>query len=259
MTSIILLRDGRIFGRGRGFALRPGTRTVDVRGLLVTRGFTDIHVHLREPGFSSKETILTGTRAAAHGGFTTVCAMPNLNPVPDCPENLEKELEIIRRDAVVEVLPYASITKGRKGRELVDFAALQGRCVAFSDDGSGVQDGEVMLKAMREAAALGCIIAAHCEDDSLLGGGYIHKGRYCLEHGHRGICAESEWKQIERDLELCARTGCRYHVCHISTARSVELIREAKATGVRVSCETAPHYLLLCEDDLMEECKLVIR
>ena len=249
----ILLRDGRIFGRGRGFALRPGTRTVDVRGLLVTRGFTDIHVHLREPGFSSKETILTGTRAAAHGGFTTVCAMPNLNPVPDCPENLEKELEIIRRDAVVEVLPYASITKGRKGRELVDFAALQGRCVAFSDDGSGVQDGEVMLRAMREAAALGCIIAAHCEDDSLLGGGYIHKGRYCLEHGHRGICAESEWKQIERDLELCARTGCRYHVCHISTARSVELIREAKATGVRVSCETAPHYLLLCEDDLMED------
>lgn len=249
----ILIRDGIVFGRGSGFELRPGTRTVDVRGCLVTRGFADIHVHLREPGYSYKETILTGTRAAARGGFTTVCAMPNLDPVPDCPENLEKELEIIRRDAVVEVLPYAAITKGRKGCELVDFAALQDRCVAFSDDGSGVQDGEVMLKAMQEAARLDCIIAAHCEDNSLLHGGYIHDGRYCAEHGHRGISSESEWRQIERDLELCERTGCRYHVCHVSTARSVELIREAKARGVRVSCETAPHYLLLCDDDLRED------
>ena len=249
----ILIRDGVVFGRGNNFDLRPSTRIVDARGLLVTKGFTDLHVHLREPGFTSKETILTGTRAAARGGFTTVCAMPNLNPVPDCPENLGKELEAIRRDAVVEVLPYASITKGRKGRELVDFAALQGNCVAFSDDGSGVQDGEVMLAAMKEAARLGCIIAAHCEDDSLLDGGYIHKGRYCLEHGHRGICSESEWKQIERDLSICEQTGCRYHVCHVSTAESVALIREAKARGVRVSCETAPHYLLLCEDDLQED------
>ena len=249
----ILIRDGVVFGRGNNFDLRPRTRVVDARGLLVTKGFTDLHVHLREPGFTSKETILTGTRAAARGGFTTVCAMPNLNPVPDCPENLGKELEIIRRDALVEVLPYASITKGRKGRELVDFAALQDRCVAFSDDGSGVQDGEVMLAAMKEAARLGCIIAAHCEDESLLDGGYIHKGRYCLEHGHRGICSESEWKQIERDLSICEQTGCRYHVCHVSTAESVALIREAKARGVRVSCETAPHYLLLCEDDLQED------
>ena len=249
----ILIRDGVVFGRGNNFDLRPRTRVVDARGLLVTKGFTDLHVHLREPGFTSKETILTGTRAAARGGFTTVCAMPNLNPVPDCPENLGKELEAIRRDAVVEVLPYASITKGRKGRELVDFAALQENCVAFSDDGSGVQDGEVMLAAMKEAARLGCIIAAHCEDDSLLDGGYIHKGRYCLEHGHRGICSESEWKQIERDLSICEQTGCRYHVCHVSTAESVALIREAKARGVRVSCETAPHYLLLCEDDLQED------
>ena len=249
----ILIRDGVVFGRGNNFDLRPHTRVVDARGLLVTKGFTDLHVHLREPGFTSKETILTGTRAAARGGFTTVCAMPNLNPVPDCPENLGKELEIIRRDALVEVLPYASITKGRKGRELVDFAALQDRCVAFSDDGSGVQDGEVMLAAMKEAARLGCIIAAHCEDESLLDGGYIHKGRYCLEHGHRGICSESEWKQIERDLSICEQTGCRYHVCHVSTAESVALIREAKARGVRVSCETAPHYLLLCEDDLQED------
>ena len=249
----ILIRDGVVFGRGNNFDLRPRTRVVDARGLLVTKGFTDLHVHLREPGFTSKETILTGTRAAARGGFTTVCAMPNLNPVPDCPENLGKELEIIRRDALVEVLPYASITKGRKGRELVDFAALQDRCVAFSDDGSGVQDGEVMLAAMKEAARLGCIIAAHCEDESLLDGGYIHKGRYCLEHGHRGICSESEWKQIERDLSICEQTGCRYHVCHVSTAESVALIREAKARGVRVSCETAPHYLLLCEDDIQED------
>ena len=249
----ILIRDGVVFGRGNNFDLRPRTRIVDARGLLVTKGFTDLHVHLREPGFTSKETILTGTRAAARGGFTTVCAMPNLNPVPDCPENLGKELEIIRRDALVEVLPYASITRGRKGRELVDFAALQDRCVAFSDDGSGVQDGEVMLAAMKEAARLGCIIAAHCEDESLLDGGYIHKGRYCLEHGHRGICSESEWRQIERDLALCEQTGCRYHVCHVSTAESVALIREAKARGVRVSCETAPHYLLLCEDDLQED------
>ena len=249
----ILIRDGVVFGRGNNFDLRPRTRIVDARGLLVTKGFTDLHVHLREPGFTSKETILTGTRAAARGGFTTVCAMPNLNPVPDCPENLGKELEAIRRDAVVEVLPYASITKGRKGRELVDFAALQGNCVAFSDDGSGVQDGEVMLAAMKEAARLGCIIAAHCEDESLLDGGYIHKGRYCLAHGHRGICSESEWKQIERDLSICEQTGCRYHVCHVSTAESVALIREAKARGVRVSCETAPHYLLLCEDDLQED------
>lgn len=252
-SSDILIRDGVVFGRGSGFELRPGTRVVDARGCLVTKGFTDLHVHLREPGFASKETIHTGSMAAAHGGFTTVCAMPNLNPVPDCPENLEKELQIIRRDAVVDVLPYASITKGRKGREIVDFAALQGRCVAFSDDGSGVQDGSVMLSAMKEAAKLGCIIAAHCEDESLLNGGYIHDGKYCLEHGHRGISSESEWKQIERDLGLCEQTGCRYHVCHISTAKSVELIRAAKARGVKVSCETAPHYLLLCEDDLQED------
>lgn len=252
-SSDILIRDGVVFGRGSGFELRPGTRVIDTRGCLVTKGFTDLHVHLREPGFASKETIHTGSMAAAHGGFTTVCAMPNLNPVPDCPDNLEKELQIIRRDAVIDVLPYASITKGRKGREIVDFAALQGRCVAFSDDGSGVQDGSVMLSAMKEAAKLGCIIAAHCEDESLLNGGYINDGKYCLEHGHRGISSESEWKQIERDLGLCEQTGCRYHVCHISTAKSVELIRAAKARGVKVSCETAPHYLLLCEDDLQED------
>jgi dihydroorotase len=179
--------------------------------------------------------------------------MPNLDPVPDSPEHLAVEQEAIRRSAVVEVLPYGSITVGRKGRELVDFHALKGDCVAFSDDGSGVQDQEMMRKAMEAAAREGVILAAHCEDNTLLKGGYIHDGRYCAEHGHKGICSESEWGQIARDLVLCEETGCRYHVCHISTRESVELIRQAKARGVKVTCETAPHYLALCEDDLQED------
>lgn len=182
-----------------------------------------------------------------------VCTMPNLEPVPDCPENLAIEQAAIDRDAVVGVLPYCSITKGRKGRELVDFHSLKGLCVAFSDDGSGVQDQAMMRAAMETAAREGVILAAHCEDNSLLKGGYIHDGRYCAEHGHKGICSESEWGQIERDLKLCEETGCRYHVCHISTKESVELIRQAKARGVKVSCETAPHYLVLCDDDLRED------
>ena len=215
--------------------------------------FTDLHVHLREPGQTWKETIRSGSLAAARGGYTLVCAMPNLDPVPDCPANLAVEQAAIDRDAVIRVLPYCSITKGRKGLETVDFEALKGSCVAFSDDGSGVQDREMMLKAMREAAAADVILAAHCEDNSLLHGGYIHDGRWCAVHGHKGICSESEWRQIERDLELCAITGCRYHVCHISTARSVELIRAAKRNGIKVTCETAPHYLLLCEDDMQED------
>ena len=249
----ILARDGIIVRTGSGIEAGKDTRIIDTTGLLVSSGFVDLHVHLREPGYSYKETIRSGSIAAARGGYTTVCAMPNLDPVPDSPGTLAAEKEIIDRDAVIEVLPYASITKGRKGAELVDFKALRGQCVAFSDDGSGVQDREVMLRAMELCAELGCIIAAHCEDNSLLGGGYIHKGRYAAAHGHRGICSESEWRQIERDLALCERTGCRYHVCHVSTAESVALIREAKARGVRVSCETAPHYLLLCEDDIQED------
>ncbi len=210
-------------------------------------------MHFREPGFSYKETIMSGSRAAAAGGYTCVCPMPNLNPAPDSVENLEKELEIIRRDACIDVRPYATITVGRKGNCLVDFASLKGKAVAFSDDGSGVQAQETMLHAMEAAAANGCIVAAHCEDNSLLNGGYIHDGEYARAHGHRGICSRSEWGQIERDLELAARTGCAYHVCHISTKESVRLIREAKASGVNVSCETAPHYLLLCENDLRED------
>lgn len=224
-----------------------------MRKIISIPALADVHVHLREPGFSYKETIHTGTRAAAAGGFTCVCPMPNLNPVPDSPQNLEQELEIIRRDAVIDVLPYASITIGRAGREVVDVAVLK-KCgaVAFSDDGSGVQDENVMLQAMKTIAANGAILAAHCEDNTLLNGGYIHDGKYAREHGHAGICSRSEWGQIARDLELAAFTGCAYHVCHISTAESVEVIRRAKARGINVTCETAPHYLTLCEDDLQE-------
>ena len=215
--------------------------------------FTDLHVHFREPGQTWKETIRSGSMAAARGGYTLVCTMPNLNPVPDSPETLALEQAAIDRDAVITVLPYGSITKGRLGHELVDFHTLKDRCVAFSDDGSGVQDEEMMRKAMEAAAREDVILAAHCEDNALLHGGYIHDGRYAAAHGHKGICSESEWGQIARDLVLCEETGCRYHVCHISTRESVELIRAAKARGVRVTCETGPHYLTLCEDDLQED------
>ncbi|MBR1576190.1 MAG: dihydroorotase [Bacteroidales bacterium] len=251
-SADLLVRHGRIAAVREG--LEPeGARTVDCRGLLVSAGFCDIHVHLREPGFSAKETIRSGSEAAAAGGYTTVCAMPNLNPVPDSPEHLAVEQALIDRDAVIEVLPYGAITKERRGLELVDMAALKDRCCAFSDDGSGVQREGMMRQAMTLAAQQDVIIAAHCEDETLLRGGYIHDGRYCREHGHKGICSESEWGQIARDLTLCAETGCRYHVCHISTKESVDLIRRAKAEGIRVTCETAPHYLALCEDDLQED------
>lgn len=249
----VLLENGRIQAVGEGIAIPAGSRVIDGRGWLLSYGFADLHVHFREPGAPQKETIRTGTLAAARGGFTAVCAMPNLNPAPDSPETLAKEQEIIDRDACIAVLPYATITCGRRGEKVVDMAALQGRCVAFSDDGSGVQREAVMLEAMRRAAELDCIIAAHCEDDTLLHGGYIHDGRWCAAHGHRGICSESEWRPIARDLELAARTGCRYHICHLSTKEGVALIREAKRSGVRVTCETAPHYLVLCEDELQED------
>lgn len=249
----ILIRDGIIRRKGLGIEAGPDVTVIDTTGLTVSGGFTDLHVHFREPGYSYKETIRTGSLAAARGGYTTVCTMPNLNPVPDSLRHLDLEQEIIDRDAVIQVLPYASITLGRKGEQLVDFSSLKGRCVAFSDDGSGVQSREMMLKAMEAAADNGCIIAAHCEDNSLLRGGYIHDGAWCHEHGHKGICSESEWGQIKRDLKLAELTGCRYHVCHISTAESVDLVRRAKDRGVRVSCETAPHYLALCENDMMED------
>ena len=249
----ILVRDGRIVSILPGLTPPDGVSVIDASGLTVVPAFADIHVHFREPGFTAKETISTGSAAAAHGGYTVVCAMPNLDPVPDSPETLAVEQAAIDRDAVISVLPYCSITKGRKGLELVDFKALKNSCVAFSDDGSGVQGEAMMRSAMEAAAREDVIIAAHCEDDSLLRGGYIHDGRYCAQHGHKGICSESEWGQIARDRKLCEETGCRYHVCHISTKESVALIRRAKARGVNVTCETGPHYLVLCEDDLQED------
>ena len=216
-------------------------------------GFCDVHVHLREPGFSYKETVKTGTRAAKAGGFSAVCAMPNLDPVPDSLAHLMVQLDIIKRDAAVRVLPYGAITVGEKGEALSDMEAMAPHVCAFSDDGRGVQEGAMMRDAMQAAKALGKMIAAHCEVNALLHGGYIHDGAYAKTHGHRGICAESEWRQIERDLKLADETGCKYHVCHISTRDSVRLIRDAKRSGVDVSCETGPHYLLLDENDLREE------
>lgn len=216
-------------------------------------GFVDVHVHLREPGFSYKETIKSGTAAAARGGYSVVCSMPNLNPAPDSMENLKIQQDIIDRDAVIDVYPYGCITVGQKGEKLADICGMAEEVIAFSDDGRGVQNDDMMLEAMREAVRLGKIIAAHCEDNSLLEGGYIHKGEYAKLHGHRGICSESEFKPIERDLKLAEETGCKYHVCHVSTKESVELIRQAKKRGVNVTCETAPHYLILTDANLEED------
>lgn len=215
-------------------------------------GFIDVHVHLREPGFSYKETIETGSKACARGGYTTVCSMPNLNPVPDSIAHLNEQLELIKNGAAMNVVPYGSITVGQNGEKLSDMAAMAPYVCAFSDDGKGVQSEDMMRQAMITAKSLGKMIVAHCEDNSLLNGGYIHAGKYAAEHGHRGISSESEWKPIERDLKLAAETGCAYHVCHISTKESVELIRKAKAAGVDVTCETAPHYLILSDKDMQE-------
>ena len=216
-------------------------------------GFCDVHVHFREPGFSYKETIATGSRAAARGGYTDVCTMPNLNPVPDSPERLRRQLELIRRDACIHVHPYGAITVGQKGEQLADLSGMAGSCIAFSDDGRGVQRDELMRQAMAEAKRLGKMIVAHCEVNDLLRGGYIHDGEYARAHGHRGICSESEWVQIARDLELVKEIGCAYHVCHISTKESVAIIRKAKAEGVNVTCETGPHYLILDDSFLRED------
>ena len=216
-------------------------------------GFVDVHVHLREPGFLYKESIATGTAACARGGYSDVCAMPNLNPVPDSPEHLAPQLEAIRKDARIRVYPYGAITVEEKGEQLADLEGMAPDVIAFSDDGRGVQDEEMMRAAMRKCKALGKILVAHCEDNSLLRGGYIHDGEYAAAHGHRGICSESEWGPIARDLKLAKETGCAYHVCHISTKESVELIRQAKREGVDVTCETGPHYILLSDQDLQED------
>ncbi len=227
----------------------------DCGGACILPGLADVHVHLREPGFVYKETIASGSLACARGGYTAVCPMPNLNPVPDSLENLSVELEAIKKDSVIKAIPYAAITKGQNGAELSDMEEMAPHVVAFSDDGKGVQSEEMMKEAMLRAKALGKMIVAHCEDNSLLNGGYIHDGEYAKAHGHRGICSESEWGPIKRDIELVKETGCSYHVCHISTKESVELIRQAKKDGVDITCETGPHYLLLDDSDLQEDAR----
>lgn len=240
----------------RAFAekfLADGGLLSAVENYIIVPGLCDVHVHFREPGFSCKETIASGSAAAAHGGYTAVCTMPNLDPVPDSAEHLQVQLDAIERGAAIKVLPYGAITVGEKGEKLADMEAMSDKVCAFSDDGKGVQNDEMMREAMTAAKRLGKIIAAHCEDNSLLFDGYIHDGEYARMHGHRGISSASEYKQIERDLRLAEETGCAYHICHISTKESVELIRQAKARGVNVTCETAPHYLVLCDEDMQED------
>lgn len=251
----IVIDGERIAEIAEDIATTANDTIIDATGLVVAPAFVDVHVHLREPGYGYKERIATGTKAAARGGYSTVCPMPNLNPVPDSLEHLQEQLDIIERDACIEVLPYAAITIGRKGEELVDIAALKDRVCGFSDDGSGVQHDTMMEQAMRKAAELDTIIAAHCEVEELLRGGYIHDGEYAKLHGHKGICSESEWEQVRRDIEIAEKVGCRYHVCHISTKETVELVRKAKARGVKVTCETGPHYLIYTDMDLEEDAR----
>ena len=249
----VLIRNGRIERIAPQIPPIEGVSESDMSGCCIVPGLVDVHVHFREPGFSCKETIRTGTLAAAHGGYTTVCTMPNLNPAPDTVEHLEKQLDIIRRDAVIHVIPYGTITMEEKGRVLSDMEGMAPYVAGFSDDGRGVQNEDMMRGAMTEAKRLGKIVAAHCEVNELLRGGCIHDGEYARIHGHRGICSESEWGQIARDVELARSTGASYHVCHISTRESVEIIRRAKAEGVDVTCETGPHYLVFCDKDLQED------
>ena len=264
----ILLKNAKIFKNGAFVAsdffvtdgvIAPVSKMPDdLSGFSVCEncyifpGFCDVHVHFREPGFSYKETIKTGSLAAARGGYTAVCTMPNLMPVPDSCENLAKQLDIIEKDAVINVYPYGAITVMEQGLELADMEGMAVKVIAFSDDGRGVQSEKMMLAAMNKSKALGKMIVAHCEDNSLLRGGYIHDGEYAKLHGHAGICSESEWGPIKRDIELVKKSGCSYHVCHISTKESVELIRAAKAAGVDITCETAPHYLVMNDMDIEE-------
>lgn len=253
MTHDFACRYEKIRAFAEKFVADGGLSPVISKKYIIVPGLCDVHVHFREPGFSYKETIASGSAAAAHGGYTAVCTMPNLDPVPDSAEHLQVQLDAIKRGAAIKVLPYGAITVGEKGEKLADMEAISDKVCAFSDDGKGVQNDEMMREAMTAAKRLGKIIAAHCEDNSLLFGGYIHDGEYARMHGHRGISSASEYKQIERDLRLAEETGCAYHVCHISTKESVELIRQAKARGVNVTCETAPHYLVLCDEDMQED------
>ena len=249
-TSV--LRTGELSLSANSFSCQ-GLGSFDQENYVVLPGFCDVHVHFREPGFSYKETIESGSRSAARGGYTAVCTMPNLNPVPDSAEHLKEQLDLIDAGACIHVYPYASITVGQKGEALSDFAAMAKDAIAFSDDGRGVQREEMMREAMLLAKSLGKMIVAHCEVNDLLHGGYIHDGIYAKEHGHKGICSASEYEQIARDLRLAEEIGCAYHVCHISAKESVALIREAKKRGVNVTCETAPHYLVMDENDLQED------
>ncbi len=251
----VLVEEGIVTAISDNIEVSEGVKVIDAEGQYLFPGFADVHVHLREPGFVYKETIETGTSAAARGGFTHVCSMPNLNPVPDSVENLKVQLDAIKKDAKIAVYPYGSITVGQKGEELSDIEGMSKDVIAFSDDGRGVQNDDMMRSAMTRAKNLGKMIVAHCEVNDLLFGGYIHDGEYAKKHGHRGICSESEWKQIERDIELAKETGVDYHVCHISTKESVELIRKAKKDGVSITCETAPHYLIFNDMDLQEHAR----
>ena len=249
----VLLSGGRIVSIGDRISCPADAVSIDLHKAVLFPGFVDVHVHLREPGFSYKETIRTGTLAAAHGGFAHVAAMPNLDPVPDCAAALAVQRAIIEKDALVHVHPYGAVSVGEKGERLADLDGLAPGVIAFSDDGRGVQSESLMREAMMQCRRLGKILAAHCEDNSLLHGGYIHDGAYARAHGHRGICSESEWGPIARDLRLAEQTGCAYHVCHVSTKESVALIRAAKRRGVDVTCETAPHYLTFTDEDLQED------
>ena len=256
LSNCSVYKNGRFEQGDVSFSIpSPGTdgASVSMEHCFLFPGFVDVHVHLREPGFLYKETIASGTAAAARGGYSDVCAMPNLNPVPDSAEHLAPQLEAIEKDALIRVYPYGAITVGQQGEILAQLEELAPNVIAFSDDGKGVQSEEMMRSAMLECKRLGKILAAHCEDNSLLRGGYIHDGVYAKVHGHRGICSESEWGPIARDLKIAKETGCAYHVCHISTKESVELIRKAKQEGVDVTCETGPHYILMCDEDLQED------
>lgn len=250
----IYISDGIITDIGDNLPPIDNAQIVNCPDCFVFPGFTDVHVHFREPGFSYKETIKNGSLTAAKAGYTAVCLMPNLIPPPDCPENILIQQEIIDRDAHIPCFPYSTITKGRKGRgEIVDLEQMSKYAIAFTDDGTGIQDKELMDKVMKQAAKKKVLIAAHCEDESLLNGGYIHDGEYAALNGHKGISSESEYAQVERDIRFARKYNTKYHVCHISCAETVELVRRAKAEGLKVTCETAPHYLTMCDAEIQNE------
>ena len=254
-TNLNNLENQAIFARDFESRFSGSQEFLSAENVILIPSFVDVHVHLREPGFFYKETIKTGTTAAARSGYAHVFSMPNLKPVPDDLENLKVQLDIIEKDAVINVIPYGSLTVGERGEELADLEAMAPYVCGFSDDGVGLNDMDLMARAMEIAKKHGKLVVAHCEDMELRNGGYIHDGVYAKAHGHKGICSESEWGPIKRDIELAEKIGCSYHVCHISTKESVEIIRQAKARGVDVTCETAPHYLIFCDEDLQEDAR----